>query len=165
MLRYLSAVAAGLLLLPVLSSAQCLTPLPPDPPFVPPIQYPSGWPGGGTFWYGTDSLWTALRIDGKLTASRYENGGVFKTKLVFWARNFDWQKEREPKLIVTGKRLDGGAPAVVEAHATEVFVPARQGLAPPGMMTGLDVPAGCWEITAHYRGHALTFIVSVGYFE
>jgi len=161
MLRYFLAVVAGLLL-PVLSSAQCLTPLPPDPLFVPPIQYPSGWPGGGTFWYGTDSLWTALRTDGKLTASRYENGGVFKTKLVFWARDFDWQKERVPKLIVTGKRLDGDAPDV-EAHASAAFVPAKLGLAPPGMMTALDIPAaGCWEITAHYRGHVLTFIVSVG---
>jgi hypothetical protein len=38
----------------------------------------------------------------------------------------------------------------------------RPGMMPPGMMTGLDVPtAGCWELTAHYRGHTVNFVVSV----
>jgi hypothetical protein len=160
-LRYLLAVVAGLLL-PVLGSAQCLTTLAPNPPFVPPIQYPPSWPSSHSFWYGTDALWTTLSIDGKWPVGKYENGSVFTTKLVFWARGFDWRKEPEPKLIVTGKRLDGDAPDVVEAHANAVFVPARPGMVPPGIMTGLDIPtAGCWEITAHYREHALTFIVSV----
>jgi hypothetical protein len=30
------------------------------------------------------------------------------------------------------------------------------------MMTLIDIPkTGCWEITAHYKGHDLSFVVSV----
>ena len=153
-MRYLIAVMA-VLLLPVLSSAQCLTTLPPHPPFVPPEPYLQQLPANGMFWYGTDALWTHLGIDGKLEM----RNNVMTTKLVFWSREFDFRKELEPKLIVTGKRLDGDAPSVAVAHANAVFV---TGPMPAAMMTGFDIPtAGCWEITAHYKGHALTFIVSV----
>src|SRR5260370_24776224 len=157
MSRYLFSIMAGFLL-PVLCSAQCLTTLAPNPPFVPPIQYPAGAAASGTFWYGTDELWTAQSVDGKWKME----GAVYTTKLVFWGRRFDWRKENEPKLIVTGKRLDGDAPSIAVSHANAVFVPGKPGMMPPGMMTLLDVPtAGCWELTAHYRGHTLTFVVSV----
>ena len=163
MLRYLLALMAGLLL-PALSSAQCLTTLPPNPPFVPPIQYPPGGLAAGTFWYGTDALWTALSFDGKwpIQNNVLESKGGYRTKLTFWRRGFDWRTEPKPKLIVTGKRLDGDAPSVAVAHANAVFVPDKPGYMAPGMMIGIDIPtAGCWEITAHYGGHTLTFIVSV----
>jgi hypothetical protein len=161
MSRYLLAVLTGLLL-PVLGAAQCLTTLQPNPPFVPPIQYPPSAPASGTFWFGTDELWTALDIDGKWKMGDYGKGTVYRTKLVFWARGFDTCKELEPKLILTGKRLDGEAPSIAVAHANAVFVPGKPGMMPPGIMTGVDVPAaGCWEFTAHYRGHTLTFVVSV----
>lgn len=161
MLRYVLAVMAALLF-PMLSSAQCLTTLPPNPPFVPPIAYPPGSLQPGTFWYGTDALWTALSVDGKWKAGNYGKGIVYTTKLVFWRKGFDWRKEVEPELIVTGKRLDGDAPSIAVAHANAVFVPGKPGYTPPGMMTGIAIPTtGCWEITAHYGGHTLTFIVSV----
>ena len=33
---------------------------------------------------------------------------------------------------------------------------------PPAMVTAFEIPtAGCWELTAHYRGHTLMFITSV----
>ena len=114
-------------------------------------------------WYGTDALWTALDADGKWKMGNYGKGIAYRTKLVFWGQGFDWRTEPEPKLIITGKRLDGNAPSIALAHANAVFVPGdRPDLMPPGMMTGLDVPtAGCWELTAHYRGHTLTFVVSV----
>jgi hypothetical protein len=152
MLRYLFAAVAGLLL-PILSSAQCLTTLIPNPPFVPPAPYWSSAPDGG-FWYGTDALWTLLADDGKW----HMQGNVYTTKLVFWRRRFDSRKEPEPKLILTGKRLDGDAPSIAVAHANAVFVTGNT----PAMMTGIDIPsAGCRELTAHYNGHTLTFIVSI----
>jgi hypothetical protein len=158
MMRYLIAVMAALLL-PVLSSAQCLTTLPPNPPFVPPEPYLQQTQLNDMFWYGTDALWTSLGINGKWQM----HNNVLTTKLTFWSRDFDFRKELEPKLIVTGKRLDGDAPSVAVAHANAVFV---RGPMPAAMMTGIDIPtAGCWEITAHYKGRALTFIVSVGQFE
>jgi hypothetical protein len=152
MFRYLALAVIGLLL-PLLGSAQCLTTLAPNPVFVPPAPYPSSAPDG-QFWYGTDALWTLLGVDGKWDM----RGNVYTTKLVFWRRGFDARKEPEPKLIVTGKRLDGDAASVAVSHANAVFVTGNT----PAMMTGIDIPtAGCWELTGHYKGHTLTFIVSV----
>jgi hypothetical protein len=113
----------------------------------------------GMFWYGTDALWTGLGIDGKWEIRK----NFLTAKLTFWSRDFDSDKENEPKLIVTGKRLDGDAPSVAVSEAHAVFV---TGPMPAAMMTGIDIPtAGCWEISAHYKGHLLTFIVSVSHFE
>ena len=51
---------------------------------------------------------------------------------------------------------------VAVADASAVFVQDKPGLMPPGMMTLIDIPTvGCWELTAHYGGHTLTFVVSV----
>jgi hypothetical protein len=114
------------------------------------------------FWFGTDDLWTALGTAGKWKMVDHGKEALLTTKLVFWGRGFDWRKELEPRLILTGKRLDGDAPSIAVAHANAVFVSGKPGTMPPGMMTGVDVPtAGCWEFTAHYRGHTLTFVVSV----
>ena len=158
MLRY-SLTIIFLFFAGTLASGQCLTTLASNPPFVPADPYPSAAPDS-RFWYGSDALWTALEIDGKWQAyANGENGWVFRNKLVFWRRGFDWHKESEPKLIITGKRLDGDAPTIAVAHANAVFIPSREGA---GMMTLIDIPkAGCWEITAHYQGHDLSFVVSV----
>jgi hypothetical protein len=157
MLRYLFAAMAWLLL-PVLSSAQCLTTRAPSPPFVPPAPYPPSAPNSA-FWYGSDALWTALSVDGKWSMqNNVLNGKGYRTKLIFWRRGFDSRKEPEPKLIITARRLDGDSPTVSVAHANAVFVPGNT----PGMMTLIDIPtAGCWELAGHYHGHTLTFIVSV----
>jgi hypothetical protein len=158
MFRY-SLTILVLLFLGVLTSAQCLTTLAANPPFLPPAPYPSVAPKS-TFWFGSDDLWTALQFDGKWTAYAKEEGGwVYQNKLVFWKRGFDWRKETEPKLIVTGKRLDGEAPTIAVAHANAVFIPSREAA---GIMTLISIPkTGCWEITAHYKGHDLSFVVSV----
>jgi hypothetical protein len=108
------------------------------------------------FWFGTEDLWTALRVNAEWKSSREK---TLSAKLTFWRRGFDWRKETEPKLIVTAKRLDGDAPSVAVADAHAVFIPSRNAA---GIMTGISIPtAGCWEITAHYAGHRLTFVVEV----
>ena len=160
-------VLVAALFLPILGAAQCLTTFAPNPPFVPPAQYHTDVPEGA-FWYGTDQLWTALDFDGKWSMrDNVLHGKGYRTKLTFWSRSFDWHKEFEPRLVVVAKRLDVEAPSVVVAHANAVFIP-RGGRVPtagtvaPAMMMAIDIPtAGCWEVTAHYRGHTLPFIVSV----
>jgi hypothetical protein len=170
MIRYVFVVIAALFL-PILGAAQCLTTLAPNPTFVPPAQYLFDAPKGA-FWYGTDQLWTALGFDGKWNMrDNVLHGKGYRTKLTFWSRAFDWRTETEPKLVIIAKRLDVEAPSVVVAHANAVFIPSHStaAIAPaiardvaPGMMTAIDIPtAGCWEVTAHYRGHKLPFIVSV----
>ena len=158
MFRSLLTVCAWLLLA-TFSSAQCRVTRPADPAFVPPAEYAFKTPNPDFFAYGTEALWTDLQLDGKwLAFGKEEDGWVYETKLMFWHRGFDWRKD-EANLTVTGKRLDGDAPAVKADHANAVFLPSRDAA---GMMTLLAVPTvGCWEITAHYRGNDLSFVVSV----
>jgi hypothetical protein len=169
MTRYLFVVIAAFFL-PILGAAQCLTTLAPNPPFAPPPQYQTNVPED-SFWYGADQLCTALGFDGNWRMrDNVLHGKGYRTKLTFWSRGFDWRKEFEPKLVIVAKRLDVEAPSVVVAHANAVFIPSHgaaaiaptfaRGVAP--VMTAIDIPTtGCWEVTAHYGGHTLPFIVSV----
>jgi hypothetical protein len=147
------------LLLATLSSAQCRVTRPPNPPFFPPAAYAFKTPNPSFFPYGSDALWTELQRDGTWFAFGKEGDGwVYQNKITFWHRGFDWRKDK-PSVTVTGKRLDGDAPTVTAAHANAVFLPNRDAA---GMMTLLAVPTlGCWEITARYEGHELSFVVSV----
>jgi hypothetical protein len=132
----------------------CPVTKPPAQPFVPPPPY---WTDHGPddFWYGTESLWTHLGAQGTW---HLEGKSGYRTKLTYWRRGFDWRREPEPKLIVIAKRLDREAPPVAADPAHAVFVTTER----PGMMTGIDIPStGCWELTAQYGGHRLSFVVSV----
>jgi len=71
-------------------------------------------------------------------------------------------RRRNPNSLLRVNRLDGDAPSIAVADASAVFVTDKPGYMPPGMNTLIVIPkAGCWELTAHYGGHTLTFIVSV----
>lgn len=141
---------------PSQSSAPCLTTLAPAERFVPPAVYLHD-AGQSRFWYGTTALWTALSYDGNWGGLHNEKG--YRQKLFFWSQGYDWRKEPKPSLVVTAKRLDGDAPGVAITDANNAFVPSRTAAA---MVTAFELPTrGCWEITAHYRGHALSFVVLV----
>jgi hypothetical protein len=95
-------------------------------------------------WHGTD----ALPFQGDWTSAQPGE------KLFVWSRGFDWRTARQPYLVVTGKRLDGEAPAVAVAGGTNAGI---------GMLIGVSFPtAGCWELSVYHDGHVLTFVVSVG---
>lgn len=158
MFRYLLAVMTLLVGLPVFTSAQCLTTLPPNPQFVPPKPYPQDAPTGA-FWYGTESLWTNLSADGEWGGLHNDKG--YRQKVFFWAKGYDARREPKPKLIITGRRLDGDSPSLAVADANNAFVGSSSKL-PPAMVMAFEIPmAGCWELTAHYGGHTLTFVTSV----
>jgi hypothetical protein len=62
-----------------------------------------------------------------------------------------------PKLFASAKRLDREAPLVLADSATNAFLGESS-----AMLTGIDIPtAGCWEVTAQYRGDVFSFVVSV----
>jgi hypothetical protein len=141
------------------STEACPVTKPPAQPFVPPPPY---WtdPDPNGFWYGTESLWTLLAVQGKwnIRNNPLEGEGGYRTKLTYWRRGFDWRREPKPELIIIAKRLDQKAPPVAAAPAAAVFVETERS----GMMTVIDIPsAGCWELTARYGGHRLRFVVSV----
>jgi hypothetical protein len=136
------------------ASAPCATTLPPDPLFVPPFLPFAQHAPSGRFWYGTKSLWTLLDIQG-----RWHMGGKrpYSTKLFYWRLGYDARREMGPKLFVSAKRLDREAPLVLADSATNAFLGESS-----AMLTGIDIPtAGCWEVTAQYRGDVLSFVVPI----
>lgn len=138
------------------SNAACLTTLAPGERFVPPAPYLQD-AGEGRFWYGTRALWTGLSYEGNWGGLHNDKG--YRQKLFFWSKGYDWRKEPKPDLIITARRLDGNAPDVAVADANNAFVPSRDAAA---IVTAFELPTeGCWDVTAHFRGRALTFTVSV----
>ena len=132
---------------------------PPALPFIPPSPYPAKT-GPDHFWFGTEELWVNLPKDGTWRGlSHYRpTDSAFRQKLMWWRKGYDWHEEPQPKLKVTGKRLDSPAPPLVadEAHA------GGRDLHHPFMMVGIDIPTlGCWEITGHYEDTDLNFVILV----
>jgi hypothetical protein len=120
----------------------------PNPPFVPPAPY---WPTApqGKFWYGSNALWTWLRVE-----STWPKGGE---KLFLWQQGFEVRAEPKPDILVIARRLDIEVPLVISRGGTNAII---RDVA--GMLTGVAIPtAGCWEINAHHAGHDLSFVVSV----
>ncbi len=124
-----------------------------DPPFVAPSPYPAKAPAG-SFWFGTDRLWTILRSDA--TWPRGEK--------TFWWRQ-DWLRYKSDipqseasKLMVTAQRLDIPAPPAKVSRGLGGFREDWKSF----LVGGIDFPTpGCWEISAHYEDDELTFIVWV----
>ncbi|MFZ0421072.1 MAG: hypothetical protein WAM04_23430 [Candidatus Sulfotelmatobacter sp.] len=126
-------------------------------PFVPPKPYSQQAPNG-SFWFGTEKLWTALPIDGAWRGLGHytANDPTFRQKLFLWRQGYDWHREPRPNLKVIGKRLD--------AETDPLFVdrPTNVSSDPGGMLVGINFPTvGCWEITGRYGDDTLTFVIWV----
>jgi hypothetical protein len=125
----------------------------PDRPFSPPPPYPQSAPYEGHFWYGTESLWTMLPVDGQWDQLAHGE------KVWWWRVGYDGSDEPQPELRATARRLDG------VASVAESGPPATNGYHPDfhwAMLSGLQVATpGCWEVTGHYHDQALSFVVWV----
>ncbi|HTM90180.1 MAG TPA: hypothetical protein VL155_18390 [Terriglobales bacterium] len=138
----------------------CPVTKPEDQPFVPPPPYPAKAPAG-TFWFGTDELWTMLHNGGTWERLPHYTPGdpTFRQKLAFWSQGYNSRAEPQPPLTVTGRRLDAPAPPLMADRANNG---CREDLNSCFMVTGINLPTlGCWEITGHYEGHDLSFVVWV----
>jgi hypothetical protein len=141
------------------SSSRAICPItqPQNPAFIPPSPYSPSAAFAGEFWYGTDALWTSLRVDGTWEALPHEAAGYVQ-KVFWWRKGYNPTTEQQPALTVTGRRLDAAASPIASSTATN----ASATNAGDAMLVGVDVPTlGCWEITGHYYGHDLSFVVWV----
>ncbi len=137
-------------------SDSCPITRPQNPVFTPPPPWPPQAPYG-EFWYGTEDLWTSLHPDGTWQALPRDTAG-YSQKVWFWKKGYNGRDEPDPKLTVTGRRLDGSAPPLVALDATNGY----SGDFNWAMLVGVDIPTlGCWEITGHIGGHELSFVVWV----
>ena len=133
----------------------CPTTLPFSPAFEPPIPYRSISING--FWYGTETLWVQLPLDGRWSHLPF-NGGSYSQKIFWFSRDFDWRKELRPEITVKTKRLDIEGPTFTLERATHAILSDNTA----AILTGAVLPtAGCWQISGQYRGKTLTFVVSV----
>jgi hypothetical protein len=130
-----------------------------DQPFVPPFPKLAKQ-AEDSFWFGTDRLWTQLPANGTWRGLPHytPKDPTFRQKLFFGRQGYDAHKEPEPKLRVTGRRLDVLAPPLLADRATNGWVQPDQQY----MIVGINFPTlGCWEITGHYEDDELTFVVWV----
>ena len=127
-----------------------------DPLFTPPAPY-SELGFEGDFWYGSDSLWTAVPQNG-VWAGLPHNPEGYTQKVFWWRDGYVWNEEPEPDLTVTGERLDAPAPPLIVSKATNAYA-ADIGSA---MLVGVDFPTlGCWKITGQYKKTELSFVMWV----
>ena len=104
---------------------------------------------------GNGDLWTVLWPDGRIVfepggPGKIRSDGSLAMKFPFWRG-----ETAEGDLHVTGRRLDGAAPAMT-AEIPEGY--GDRGL----RSSALIFPsAGCWEVTASVGDHQLTFTTEV----
>jgi hypothetical protein len=136
--------------------ADCPLTVPQDPPFTPPLPY-SDLRFKGEFWYGLNSLWTAVPQNGIWFGLPHNPEG-YTQKVFWWREGYVWTEEPEPALTVTGERLDATAPPLNVSKATNAYA-SDIGSA---MLVGVDFPTlGCWKITGQYEKTELSFVVWV----
>jgi hypothetical protein len=126
--------------------------------FTPPAPYPATPPARyvGQFWYGTPELWTMLGAGGTWSGLPHSDA-PYTQKVFWWRQGYNAVVEQKPHLTVTGRRLDAAAAPLVASSATNASADFGD-----AMLVGVDLPTlGCWEITGHYNGHELSFVVWV----
>jgi hypothetical protein len=97
-----------------------------------------------------------LSDEGEIWRQLPSNPNGLSQKTFWWSVDWDSATEPEPRITVTGRRLD--------APGTFSFGPGTNAGADFGiaMLVGIDVPTtGCWEITGRYRTSTLSVTVSV----
>lgn len=126
-------------------------------PFVPPVPHRATLPRG-SFWYGSESLWTSLSDDGRWHGLYRSDLRAYRNKIMLFRKGFDSSKEHRPPLVVTARRLDGVSPQVASERASGAF----NNDTGPMIMTAIDLPdSGCWLLTARYADdQPLTFVVN-----
>jgi len=136
--------------------ASCPVTVPQNPAFVPSAPY-DVLSSKGYFWFGSDSLWTAVPQSG-VWAGLPHNPGGYTQKVFWWRDGYVWNEEPEPNLIVTGERLDAEAPPLNVSRATNAYA----GDIGSAMLVGVDFPTlGCWKITGKYQDAELSFVIWV----
>ena len=137
--------------------ADCPITVPQDPPFAAPAPYSPSSPFDWDFWYGSNSLWTAVPQNG-VWAGLPHNPEGYTQKVFWWREGYIWNEEPESALSVTGERLDVPAPPLIVSKATNAYA----GDIGSAMLVGVDFPTlGCWKITGQYEKTELSFVVWV----
>jgi hypothetical protein len=143
--------------LPSASASSCAVTRP-EPAFAAPAPWPAHAPGDNV-WFGTSDLWAMLSPDGEVWSGLPYDAQGFGQKTFWWSSHFlGGNKEPTPAIGVIGTRLDG--PGTFQAG--DPGTNAGNADIGSAMLVGVEFPAaGCWRLTARYRGFELPYIVQV----
>lgn len=146
--------AAGPGISPSSSPAVCSVTRPAQP-FAAPSPFPAAPPNAAEAWFGSDVLWTMLNRHGEVWHQSGQAAGLSQ-KTFWWSKDWVPRAEPAPAITVILTRLDG--------DGSYSFGPGTNAssadLGGTAMLVGVDFPGpGCWQLTAHYRGAALSYVV------
>lgn len=115
--------------------------------FTPPNRYPATPSDPGHAWYGTEELWTSLPISGE----------YLRRKSIWWSINFGGGRiEESPEIRTVWRLLDITRDVTLAENAGTNAYTTKDGWF---MIAGIDPDvAGCWEVTASYKGASLTYV-------
>ncbi|MDQ5823429.1 MAG: hypothetical protein M3441_04345 [Chloroflexota bacterium] len=140
-----------------LDREECAVTQPSESPFAAPAPYRTHAPWTGTFWYGTNRLWTVLPREGSWSGLPHNPDG-YGQKVLWWREGYSWTEDPTPQLTVTGQRLDAPAPPLHAHKATNAYAEDIGS----AMLVGVSFPTpGCWEITGRVHDQELSFVVWV----
>lgn len=128
----------------------------PETRFTPPPPSRAFDTNSAMFWYGSDSLYTALYADGRWRGIASPTGTRNKS---FWYRkNPEWLTETPYQLAVTYRKLGETGPMFTEPGVTNAIMGKEV-----AMLIMLELPTrGCWEVTASYKNAHVSFVTWVG---
>lgn len=130
----------------------CIVTVPSEPLWQPPDAWNPSPSNPKTAWFGTADLWTPLPYDGVYT----------ERKSVWWSQSFtDAGLESQPDISVTYESLDtpnftiesDGLGTNASTPEDGLFMIANIAFEPPS--------AGCWRVTAEYKGATTSYVVDV----
>lgn len=127
-------------------SFQCPVTIPPQPGFVPSDPDTAEPSIDDAVWYGDADLWTLLSSEGSYQPR----------KSVWWSEKFPGGKaEPTPDIAVSWERLDADRPEITVDEGTNAFTGGDGWF----MIAGIDPnEAGCWRVTARYKGATLSYM-------
>lgn len=98
-----------------------------------------------------------LNSEGEIWYELPEADEKFTQKTFWWSAGYPTNEQPLPAIILTGRRLD-------RPGSFETGGPAGGGMREDigsFMLVGIEIPAGCWELTATYRGSDLSYVVLI----
>ena len=135
-----------------LAAYSCPMTKPADGVFVPPVPYPKA--RGGSFYVGTRRLWVEVHPGPWRALPIWPEG--YRQKIVWWSQGYNAKADPQPAIAISGRRLDGSAPALVVTGANGSWTNIDF------IMSGVNFPTkGCWEIAGRFKGAKVKFVVSV----
>jgi len=132
---------------PARPKPSCTPTVPPKPGLSVPGDRAREHPAG--VWYGTPELWTVLPATGEYKPR----------KSVWWSSRFGGPpSEEKPDVRVVARRLDAQrAPIESAGPGTNAFTETDGGFMIADFPA--ELPRGCWEVTATYKGASLRYVV------